>query len=406
MKKWVCPECGERNSYQIILCPCGFKSEILATTVENQQPKSSVEDNKARSLKDENIYHDMLVNLSRYKTYPSSLFGNWFDLSTWRYSYRRWMLLTIISIFILRGTIDGLCFIAFLAYAIAARLENKKRYGVPIIAGKKKEQSILNYGVCRSITAIIAPILFSDVKIPEDSPGYVPPEISQLFCIRIIGTMCILHLYISVVILADSINHEITSNILTILNSPVEHLLPYWRGFKITAEQFTSHGYGYRTPLLSHMYILYFCGAVVFVIIFFTSLIVTIRASSLIERYNNSSKLVQAMKRQGSKSFFGKVFNRFLHWYPVRIMLVILGSWAVVYYLYSATRLLLYFPGDLHPRHGRYIWMYSYAYNDNIAFFTPVYLHLPAVIVLCGLLLILLEPLYRSGLFLFTNLTK
>ena len=124
MEKWECPECGEENSHQIILCPCGYRDEPMVDVEPYPAPVSpqSTSVGTSSSVKTEKKQRKTRKTESR-----EEYFKRVFSPSYWRHSYSRWMLVVINIVFFLRNTTDGLWFIAFAAYAIAKRFEEKKK---------------------------------------------------------------------------------------------------------------------------------------------------------------------------------------------------------------------------------------------------------------------------------------
>ena len=361
MKKWQCSKCGKENSQQVTFCPCSVKDGKLIVD-ESQQTGTSISDSR----------------------------------SSWRYSYSRWMLVVISIVFMLRKTTDGLWFIAFATYAVAKRFEERKKYGSHILYGRKENESIWQYGVGRTLTALIAPSFLKGYPSHEQ-PFFNAPR----FVTRLIVTICALHLYIGVVGLLDTINPEGIAELLTIINKPFSHLLGQWPAYLDCAEEFIIHGYAYRLPLLNHLYITCTFGALLFV--WFTLL--EICDGDLEGRYNKHNEQMASVSPLRS-GYLEKCRAALTRCYPARIVLIYLCTVGLFYFFKYAPSLLLHFPGEAYARHGKYAWMASAAYRDNIGFFTPIYLFLPLFTLLCTTTTFAFEPLYRTMLYIKRFLKK
>lgn len=387
MNKWECPECGHKNHIETILCPCGF----LDTPATSEKVPSNLPDALAwqppENIPQKNA-EDVRV-APRSNRMRLSIFEDLFDLASWRYSYSRWMLMLVMVIFIYRRTTDGLWFIAYVAIAIAGRFEARKRYGKPFIPGKQKHQSLREYGYCRAIVDALFPVF------AETEDRYV-----ELFHRLVRGALLItilLHIYVGFVIICNTVNADFMTRFFTVLHRPFADLLSHWPSFQATAERLISHGYGYRVPIVSHVYIVSVIGCIATTVYWITGFRC---AEPLSYYYDERPK--RYMEYNGLniyKAFKNTVFQRFialtLGGYPGKIV-VIAALTAAVYFL---NRLPILFPGEPAPRHGKYIWIASYVYKDDIGLFSPicylVFFFYPFPIFVFHLF----EPFYRVGFY-------
>lgn len=386
MKNWECPECGRTNSGSIILCVCGYldddgvhKETLVAPIHSSQQIQ-------------ENIAPKVKSSLGEIKPRPillwTSISESWFQLSTWQAGYTRWMVLLLIGISYCRGTTDGLWFIALVAIAFAYRLELHKRYGDPFVAGKRKDQSIWDYGLGRTIVAIIRPRCVFEGSIRGEA--YASGRVLQI--------AIILHLYLALIILSDSINSDFTTHILTVFNQPFMPLLQYWPSWQETADKLIAHGYTNRVPIISHAYLGVAIGSLIHGLYWMRFLF---KLQSLEEYYDSKVAIYKTAPPERPLFSPVKISHRPMTWLPWRWTVCLLGCGACIFFIWYACKLPLYFPGEPHLRRGgKYIWLYSYAYNDNIGIFTPVYQVLLGCMMLYPCITMLFEPFFRSGLYL------
>lgn len=233
---WECPECGTMNYDNITLCVCGYDAK-------KEELKQSIEQHKA--LNKENT-------LSRRAAQGLNFFRDDY------FGPRKITLLCLLGVFSLRGTTDGLWCIAYLIYAIAARIEDHKRYGLPIINGKRQGQTIWEFGPGRTIAAIMFPRLFQEKYLYGDEAGYTAVHI------RIITAMCFFHVYIALIILLDYLNPALAAQYFTILNDPFANLFTQWPAYQETAGSLLSHGYAQRIPIVTQGYIV---GSIVMIVL-------------------------------------------------------------------------------------------------------------------------------------------
>lgn len=228
----------------MILCVCGYLDD---SGVHKEEP--SVPPTPAVRQNSTNSAPGVKTNPGDIKPRPPSLrtsiSESWFELSTWQAGYTRWMVLLLIGICYYRGTTDGLWFIALVAIAFAFRLELHKRHGVPFIAGKRKDQSVRDYGLGRTFVAIIRPVCVSGG--PAGVEAYAWGRVFQI--------AILLHLYLAFIILFDSIDSEFTTHFLIVINQPFMSLLQYWPSWQETADKLIAHGYTNRVPIISHAYL-------------------------------------------------------------------------------------------------------------------------------------------------------
>lgn len=390
MGAWQCPECGETNNGEILICVCGYlddagvhKKESIPSSKNEKLCSPRIIQKKVRKKK-KSIFQLIASLHSKDRT---SLSENWIQISTWRNGYARWTLLLFFAIFYFRGTTDGLWLIAYAAVAIASRLECHEKYGASFIYGKKKGQTIREYGIGRSLTGILWP-----AALREDSLELLS-TITGLTLLVMYG----LHLYFGIVFFLDFLDEEKTAKILTILNHPFADLLSYWLSYQETAEKFIAHGYANRIPLLCHVYMVTAISS--FAYLFCSLLYIIKRDSSLKEWYVFKREQLKSFKSPGCNTFFDRFFDSLFRWPVGRWIITLVICCGLMLFLYAAARLPLYFPGEPHPRHGKYIWMYSFAYRDNIGLFSPI-LIMPMITLCIGGILALFEPFYWSGLYL------
>lgn len=382
-KNWECPECGNINLWEMTLCVCGYLDDGFPTEY------ISASKQKSHSTKVEQKKNISPPKIKKGSVPRSNLFENWFNLASWKDSYARWMLILIITTFFLRGTTDGLWFLAYAAYAVAARLEAKKRHGTSFIIGKERGQSVWDFGVHQSIISIMSPRYFRIKSIEKEE--------TQLLFINTFLCIFLLHLYVGFIILMDSFNPELVNDLLVKINSPFIDMLQYWRGLQYTVDKLVTHGYSDRVPMLNHVYI---ACALFSICVLIPSLFLWIKQhDSLEEFYNTRRNLLDNAHPIRANNIFSRLHGKLFRWYPSRLLLLALYCCFILWYLRDIIRLPLYFPDEPHLRHGKYIWMYSYAYRDNIGFFTPIYFIIPAVTGLLGIILHLFEPFARVGVF-------
>lgn len=321
-------------------------------------------------------------------------FENCFRTSGWVNAYVRWTLLLLILICCYRRTTDGLWFIGYVAIVFAGCLERHQKYGKPIVAGKKEGQSIWEYGLGRTITAVLLPMVLDDTYQKRNIGAF------QFFTAYLV-TFVTLHLYIALLALADTVNANLTASVLITINQPFMCLLHSWPSFQVTADRLVSYGYSCRIPIVAHAYIASALGLIIFetyILYYFLFKLASLEAfyDSVQERFK---RLYEIRKHSGN--FLKRIFYIFfVKTYTGRLLLAFLMFSGVLLFIYYACRLCLYFPGDPHPRHGRYVLMYSYIYKDNIGLFTPVILIvLSAFGFFCSFML-LFEPFFRIGVFI------
>ena len=205
--------------------------------------------------------------------------------------------------------------------------------------------------------------------------------------------MYVLHLYIGALGLFDTLAPELVANLLSIINKPVAHLLPHWPAYQICAEKFISHGYAYRLPLLSHVYIVWTIGAL-FCVWF---LVLSTWSTGIKRAFDRGNEAMANNKIKGSNIV--KIgYSGPFRWAPTRFIICALIIWGYTLFFQYVTQLPLHFPGEPLPRYGKYAWMYSYAYVDNIGFFTPIYLFLPQAVMFYTAIFMAAEALYRTVL--------
>lgn len=371
----------------MILCVCGYLDDNGVHKEEKVvSPIPAVQQHSA------NIAPGVKANLEeiqpRPPSLPTSISESWFELSTWQAGYTRWMVLLLIGICCYRGTTDGLWFIALVAIAFAFRLELHERYGVPFVAGKRKDQSVWDYGLGRTFVAIIRPVCVSGG--PAGVEAYAWGRVFQI--------AILLHLYLALIILFDSIDSEFSTHILTVCNQPFMSLLQYWPSWRITADKLIAHGYTDRVPIVSHAYLGAAIGSFIYgwywMSFFF-------KIKSLEEFYDSKVRICKTAPPEKPPFFPKKISFRYMAWLPWRWTVCLLGCVTCIIFIWYSCVMPLYFPGEPHLRRGgKYIWLYSYAYNDNIGVFTPVYQVLLGCLMLYPSITMLFEPFFRGGLYL------
>ncbi len=391
MKSWECPECGNTNSSEMLLCVCGYLDDGLehketmpitdkpiVPSRSNLKTSKKFGDNKQRTQNNTDTRHN--------------LFSNWLTFETWKHSYSRWMVVLVLGIFYFRGTTDGLWFIAFLLVTAAGQLESYKKYGRPIIVGKKKNQSIREYGIARTVIGI-----FFSWVLPESLP--MSTKLDKQWAqggLQLWGgalfTSFVLHLYVGVIIFLDYFDTKFTAQLLRVLNKPFMPLIDYWSGPKETVDQLILHGYANRVSIVNHIYISAAVGCIIYGLYWGRYFM---KLKSIEEYFDGKLNVINKI-RSSRESYIFKL-NR---WPPGRWLLKLGITILATFLIYKLPLVALYFPGEPHPRFGKYMWMYSYIYADNIGLFTPTYLLPMFVTIPYACLPFIIEPFYRGGLYL------
>lgn len=390
MNEWECPECGHKNRIEWTLCPCGF----LDTTSASKNISSVFPDPLKLQSPEKNI--DNFRIPPYYNCKRLSILTSLLDIASWKYGYSRWMLLFFLAIFIYRRTTDGLWFISYVAIAIAGRFEARNRFSEPFIAGKTKRQSIREFGYCRAIVDVLLPI------VAESQDRFL--EFTKTMFRGVVLTMLILHIYVGFVIACNAINIDFTNRLLIILCRPFADLLSNWPSFQITIERLISHGYGHRVPIVSHVYIVSVIGCIALTMYWFSEFR---KAGPLIFYYDERRKRYNALVSPNiHRTFIGNIKTRLVTSYIGEYLIVILAITCMALSVHFLTRLMILFPGEPAPRHGKYIWLASYVYKDDLGLFSIVcyllFFFFPIPLFAVGLF----EPFYRIGCTFFRFLKR
>lgn len=291
----------------------------------------------------------------------------------WKNNYVRWAIIFFLGLSIYRTTTDGLWFMAFVVISFAYNLESHVKYGTPFIRGRKKNQSIKDYGIGRAISTIILPKIGEDLSLEIRKRAVMPPDMMYVFLGRAINTVLLLHFYVLFIILFDIFDRELLRSLLGQFNQPFQFILDNWNGLRRASSSLRSHYYSGFVPVLEHIYIVtvFFCTAYLFGIIgyvlkpaFFKGYLK--HFANIKEKY--TKKKIKSLGADFSTSSVGRLI------YGV-IMFCLFMFFVNIFSPF------LYFDGERTTRHGKYIWMASYMYKDYLGYFTPTYM---LSIFLCG----------------------
>ncbi len=289
-----------------------------------------------------------------------------FSLQEWVRGYRRWVVAFFAAIVVYRDTTDGLIFLFFMAYGIAKNLEGYIHDGVPFIFGKRRNQTIKEYGYIRTIVSVISPFdLWRRKRNPVERQLYV-------FIGGLVFMVFLNHCYLLCVFLFDYFFPQTSASFFTAIEGWCWPLLSHVHGFMHNRLAYIDHGYADQVYLLSQMYLCALVGAVIFI---FYLLYVFCTRKDMVKSIHlyfqkNIKELWESRRRRKifrrflMALFYGKYSNPFI--YSIVFICFVL--------LLYVLRLPLYFLGEPEPRGGKYALLYCYAYRSYFGYFTYSYM--------------------------------
>lgn len=296
--------------------------------------------------------------------------GEKFTLSYWRHNYSSAALLIVACIYWYRRTTDGLLFIAPIFIALAWRFELCKKFDVPFALWRREKETLRNFGYARAFTSMICPSLVHN-RSENDYP------VQMVW--RLIFTLLILHICICIVIVAHAVNPNFIDSIFIHTNSYFDLIFNNWPSYIRVEEGLIDHGYEYRIPIIKNSYAL----SILAILYIYISFIVNLFKIKKFYEFNEITiyNFKSLIKYKKNNKFVYTVCEIYY------IVLLLIGCIAAIYFLFYYASLPILYPGEPPPRHGRGLWLASYAYRDNIALFSPLYLVLipslaPLIIVM------------------------
>ncbi len=297
---------------------------------------------------------------------PRSFWQDLFTPRTWLTSYCRWVVIIFIILVAYRDTTDGLIFFFFMAYGIAKSLEGYIKDGTPFIRGKRRNQTIRQYGYIRTLLSVISPFDLWRKK------RNLVEEAAYIFFGGLVFMVFLNHCYLLGVLLFDYLFPQTSAALFTTIEDWFWPVLSHWQGFMHNRMFYINHGYGDKVYLVAQTFLCAHIGAIFFALYL---LYIFITRRDMVKSVHAFMQNNDRIAREGGRNFdlFERVlaflfFNRYcivFTWFTIS---------AGIICLFYFMGLILYFPGEPHIRGGKYTFLYCYAYNNHIGYLSYSYM--------------------------------
>jgi hypothetical protein len=374
---WECPECGETNDDDLILCFCGFVDELQ--DVEQITLSGSQERKLGRKHTEANADSE-----------HSSFLG--------KYSYMCWVICFFIALWIYRGTMDGVLLILILCLLVAVRLRHCFKNGASFVPGLGEGESLWTYGLRRALANSLVYWLYPEGHVKSGDNVLGERHWGIILMGGMLLTMITVHCYMSIIIIVDLVSPDLTTHLLARINAPFVPLLEYWSGPQNNINDLITHGYGSRVAIVAHSFIATAIGSV---FCFGSYIAYLLMHKGAVEAICSDARTKGSKRLANSGGKLGAVLARD----PVLLYVFhLLVSVAMLYVIYIMSY-RLHFPGERAPGSRQYAWLNSYVYRENLGLFTPI-LIVYFVCFFSACTILLFEPFYKSYQFIHRFFTR
>lgn len=280
-----------------------------------------------------------------------------FTFSYWRHNYSSAALLIVACICCYRGTTDGLWFILYAFVSLAWRFELYIKTESAFIYWKEEKKTLREFGYFRAFTSVFWPVT---------EKQYENNSFKRFLCF-IVPIIFILHVYIIIIIIFHAINPQRADFVFMSINKYFDFIFNNWPLYIRVEEGLISHGYENRIPIIKNAYLSSVIGSVVLYIFLTIDLF-------KIKSFNNG--ILKTMVDHFKGPIKNPNDSKFI-WFLNKIYyfaMAMIANFCFLCFVYYCTSMPILYPGEPPPRHGRGLWMASYAYEDNIALFYTSYI--------------------------------